>query len=80
MAFFLYGPGLVVELLAFVLLFGRLWALLAGLAIVVMHELIAITMGLHFRQHQIMVLIYAVNLPYWAMVLGERARRAVQSG
>jgi hypothetical protein len=71
-----YGPGLLVELFAFVMLFGRGWALASGVALLAMHQLITVTMGLNFRQHEAIVLLYAVNLPYWAMhALGWLRRR-----
>jgi hypothetical protein len=60
-----FGPGLLVELFAFAMLFGRGWALLLGAAIALMHELVAATMGLFFRPHAAIAIIYAVNLPYW---------------
>ena len=47
-----YAPGLIVELFAFLMLFGRVWMLLTGLAVVAMHALVDVTMNLGFPQHQ----------------------------
>ncbi len=60
-----YAPGLIVELLAFLMLFGRLWLLITGLVVIAMHALVDITMNLGFPQHQWIFFLYAVNLPYW---------------
>lgn len=60
-----YSPGLFVELLAFLLLFGRKWALVLGLFVVGMHVIIKATMGLNFDQHQWIFFLFAVNAPYW---------------
>jgi len=60
-----YTPGLLLELFAFLLLFGRAWSLGIGLAVVAMHVIIKATMGLNFEQHQWIFLIFAVNAPYW---------------
>ena len=61
-----YAPGLIVELLAFLMLFGRVWMLIIGLAVIAMHTLVDVTMNLAFPQHQWIFLVYAVNLPFWA--------------
>ena len=57
-----YAPGLIVELLTFLMLFGRVWLLLVVIA---MHALVEITMNLAFSQHQWIFFLYAVNLPFW---------------
>jgi hypothetical protein len=61
-----YAPGLIVELFAFLMLFGRVWMLVTGLAVVAMHALVDVTMNLGFPQHQWIFIVYAVNLPFWA--------------
>ncbi|HEU4678104.1 MAG TPA: hypothetical protein VFS35_01200, partial [Terrimicrobiaceae bacterium] len=61
-----YAPGLIVEFLAFLMLFGRVWMLVIGLAVVAMHALVDVTMNLAFPQHQWIFIVYAVNLPFWA--------------
>ena len=60
-----YAPGLIVELLTFFMLFGRLWLLFVGLVVIAMHALVEITMNLAFPQHQWIFFLYAVNLPFW---------------
>lgn len=69
-----YAPGLIVELFAFLMLFGRVWLLVVGLAVVGMHVLVDRTMNLAFPQHQWIFFVYAVNLPYW-VVRGIRSLR-----
>jgi uncharacterized protein (DUF983 family) len=69
-----YAPGLIVELFAFLMLFGRVWLLVVGLAVVGMHVLVDRTMNLSFPQHQWIFFVYAVNLPYW-VVTGIRSLR-----
>jgi len=61
----IYAPGLIVELFAFLLLFGRGWAFWTGLVVIGMHAVIKVTMNLDFPQHKWMVFIFAVNAPYW---------------
>lgn len=60
-----YAPGLIVELLTFLMLFGRVWLLIIGLTVIAMHVLVDITMNLGFPQHQWIFFLYAVNLPFW---------------
>jgi hypothetical protein len=60
-----YAPGLIVELFAFLMLFGRLWLLITGVTVIAMHALVDITMNLGFPQHQWIFFLYAVNLPFW---------------
>jgi hypothetical protein len=62
-----YAPGFFVELLAFIMLFGRAWQLFIGLAIIAMHALVELMMNLRFPQHQWVVFLYAVNLPFWVV-------------
>ena len=52
-----YAPGLIGELLTFLMLFGRAWLLLVGLAVIAMHALVEITMNLGFSSAP-------VDLPY----------------
>jgi hypothetical protein len=66
-----YAPGLIVELLTFLMLLGRGWLLVIGLAVIAMHMLVDITMNLRFPQHQWIFFLYAVNLPFW---IGEGIR------
>lgn len=63
----IYAPGLLVELLAFLMLLGRKWLLGMGVAVIAMHALVDVTMGLGFPQHQWIFFLYAVNLPFWSV-------------
>ena len=61
------------------MLFGRVWLLIIGLAVIAMHALVDITMNLGFPQHQWIFFLYAVNVPFW--IVGEfRASRSVYAG
>lgn len=61
----LMGGGLFIELFAFLALRGRRWALVVGLAIIALHWGINISMGLFFKYHIALVIIFYLNLPYW---------------
>lgn len=67
-----YTPGLIAELGAIALLFGRAWALWTGVFIIVMHYIIKVTMNLNFQQHESMLWIYAVNIPFWTVWLAAK--------
>jgi hypothetical protein len=58
-----FGAGLVIELLGFVILINRRWAFIGGVAIIALHLSISRLMNLNFEAHMIAVLIYCVNLP-----------------
>ncbi|TLD72123.1 hypothetical protein FEM03_05205 [Phragmitibacter flavus] len=58
-----FGGGLVVELLAFLMLLGRRWALFYGLLIIVLHLSISRLMQLDFWYHMAAALIFLVNVP-----------------
>jgi hypothetical protein len=64
-AIWLFGPGLFIELFAFLALRNRLFALLTGLAILAMHEGISRVMDLNFAVNEDCVLIFLVNVPWW---------------
>jgi hypothetical protein len=67
-----FGAGLVIELLGFVILINRRWAFIGGVAIIALHLSISRLMNLNFEAHMIAVLIYCVNLPgLGKMVKGE---------
>ena len=67
-----FGAGLVIELLGFVILINRRWAFIGGVAIIALHLSISRLMNLNFEAHMIAVLIYCVNLPgLRKMVKGE---------
>ncbi len=58
-----FGGGLLIELLGFVILINRRWAFIGGLAIIALHLSISRLMNLNFEAHMIAVLIYCVNIP-----------------
>ncbi len=59
----LFGSGLLIELLGFVILISRRWSFLGGIVIIALHLSISRLMNLNFEAHMIAVLIYCVNLP-----------------
>lgn len=60
-----FGSGLLVELLGFVILINRRWALAGGLAIIALHLSISQLMSLNFLTHIFAALIFLVNVPGW---------------
>jgi hypothetical protein len=71
----LFSGGLVLELLAFLLLIDRRWAAVIGVLLILMHTMISHTMNLSFRLNVYVVLIFLVNVPYWAAALAARRSR-----
>lgn len=70
-----FGPGLLLELGAFVALAGRRPALLIGAGLLVMHVLARVVMKLAFSAHEWLLVIYLVNLPYFAIGIGRGLKR-----
>lgn len=66
------GGGLLIELLAFLLLVNRVWAVVAGAFIIALHWGIDLTMGLNFKYQMAVVAIFLINGPFWAGVLGRK--------
>lgn len=66
--------GLLLELTAPLLLLGRAYALLYGLALVAFHETVGRVMRLHFNYNEYLIWIYLVNVPFW-LWLGWRTMR-----
>ena len=64
-----FGAGLVIELLGFVILINRRWAFLGGLTIIALHLSISRLMNLNFEAHMLAALIYCVNLPGFLKML-----------
>ncbi len=58
-----FGAGLIIELLGFVILINRRWAFLGGVAIIALHLSISRLMNLNFEAHMFAALIYCVNIP-----------------
>jgi len=63
----LFGPGLILELFFFLALAGRAWAAIFGLVGIAMHMIIALVMNLVFPEHEALMLIFFVNIPYWVV-------------
>jgi hypothetical protein len=61
----LFGSGFFIELLAFVALRNRPWALLTGLSIIAFHRSVWWLMRLEFPLHEWLILIFLVNVPFW---------------
>ncbi len=61
------GGGWFLELFAFLALWNR-WALAVfGVGLILMHETISAAMGLGFAYNKAVLLVFFVNLPYWAV-------------
>jgi membrane protein implicated in regulation of membrane protease activity len=58
-----FAGGMFVELLGFVVLISRRWALIGGLAIGSFHLMVSVLMQLDFQYHIAAALIFCVNLP-----------------
>ncbi|HEY5892806.1 MAG TPA: hypothetical protein VIT91_06200 [Chthoniobacterales bacterium] len=72
LAYPFFGPGLIVELAAFLLPYGRRHAAILGLALLAMHGLISLTMQITFTTNIWMLIIFAVNVPFWAVAVWKR--------
>ncbi len=70
----LFGPGLFIELFFFLALAGRGWAAVFGLGAILMHVIITLVMKLVFPEHEALMLIFFVNVPFWAVVSVRWAR------
>lgn len=66
------GTGLLIELLAFLLLVNRMWALVMGIFILALHWGIDMTMGLTFKYQMAVVAVFLINVPFWVGWLGRR--------
>jgi hypothetical protein len=58
-----FGGGLLIELLGFVVLINRRWAFWGGLVIIAFHLSISKVMQLNFDYHIAAVAIFLVNVP-----------------
>ena len=67
-----FGVGLVLELMAFLALVGRGWALMVGVGLLGLHFGVEILMGLNFRNHSYLLVIFYVNAPWLGKWLGVR--------
>ncbi|MFN2476756.1 MAG: hypothetical protein ABR526_10510 [Chthoniobacterales bacterium] len=60
------SSGLLLELTSPLLLIGRRWAAFFGVALLVFHQSIGHTMQLHFPYNEMLLVIYLINVPFWA--------------
>jgi hypothetical protein len=63
-----FGGGLLIELLGFVILISRRWSFIGGVAIIALHLSISRLMNLNFEAHMLAALIFCVNLPGLAIL------------
>ena len=70
----LVGSGLFFELLAFIGLFGRVWAAVFGVGLYVMHIIVIEMMQLEFPLNSWVLLIFFVNLPFLIMWVLRKVR------
>jgi hypothetical protein len=68
LAMLLFDVGFFIELFAWVGLRDRKWSCIMGISIIIMHLSIAWLMRLSFTNHQILCLIFLVNVP-WLIAL-----------
>jgi hypothetical protein len=66
-----FGLGLALELLSFLALLGRWPAVFVGLSLILMHDMIARVMDLHFSIFERLAFIFLVNAP-WLTALALR--------
>ena len=64
-----FSPGLFLELFLFLGLMGRVWSAAMGFGAIVLHVCISIFMSLDFFAHEVLLLIFFVNLPYWVVAM-----------
>ncbi len=74
-----FSGGLVLELVAFLALINRRWALGIGLAMLFLHESISYLMKIDFKNHTGLILIFFVNVP-WLLVNASRQLRGARTG
>jgi hypothetical protein len=69
------GSALLLELASPLALLGRRLALCFGVALIAMHRGIEYVMMIRFYEHEALLLLYFVNLPYWLVRAARRIRR-----
>lgn len=67
-----FGTGLLIELLAFVILINKRWALFGGLAIVALHLSISQVMQLNFTYHIAAAVIFLIIPAFWREMTKEK--------
>ena len=72
-AYPLFAPGLIIELAAFIIVYGRRPAIVMGLVLVGMHALIILVMQITFSTNIALIVIYLLNVP-WLLAMALRRR------
>ncbi len=70
------GAGVLLELLAFLALYGRGAALAFSLSMIVFHRSIAALMSIYFHFNEMLLVIFLVNAPYWIVLIFRKSRAA----
>jgi hypothetical protein len=70
----MFGTALFLELFAFTALFGRIWSLVLGVALIGFHLSVLALMSINFYLNMILLAFFFVNAPYW--IERWRTRRA----
>ncbi len=78
LAWIIFGSGLLLEFFCFLAMLGRVWALAFGAGLIVMHLTISKIMRLSFEEHMLLLLIFFVNVPFWAYWLAKRVRQSLR--
>lgn len=74
LAMLIFDTGFFIELAAWMGLRDRKWSCYMGVAIIILHLSIAWLMRLSFTNHQILCLIFLVNVPWLIALAVSRAR------
>jgi hypothetical protein len=69
----LLGSGLLIEVFAFLALYNRVAALIGGLLFLALHWGIGLTMGLNFQYNIAVIVVFFINLPFWAWWISRKA-------
>ncbi len=78
LAWIIFGSGLLLEVFSFLAMLGRVWMLAFGLGLITMHLTISKIMRLSFEEHMLLLLIFFVNVPFWAVWLANKARQGLR--
>ncbi len=62
----MFGGAFFLELFALLALKNRPWALLIGVALITLHRSIKWMMGLNFATAELLLVIFFINIPFWA--------------
>ncbi|MFT5464970.1 MAG: hypothetical protein ACI8UO_000056 [Verrucomicrobiales bacterium] len=71
----IFGGALLTELFAFLALFNRALLLFFGFAIIALHKSIGAVMDLHFFSHEVIALLFFINLPFWTVAICKKFKK-----